>query len=58
MATHIVNRDFRQKRVFGAESIPLGEKVLAWYLADNPTNRALDAATRCRLWGDRRNSAT
>ena len=27
-------------------------------IEDNPTNQELDASTRCRLWGDRRNRAT
>ena len=34
------------------------EFVLAQYLSDNPINQELDASTRCRLWSDRRNSAT
>jgi len=39
-------------------SDPTWEKLLAEYLSGNPTNRELDASARCRLWGDRRNSAT
>jgi hypothetical protein len=33
-------------------------EVLVRDLSDGSTNQELDASTRCRLWGDRRNSAT